>query len=42
MCLNILTVEMKPSNNNRLINRLIANKLIYDLDGYLFYLYLIF
>ena len=33
---------MKPTNDNRLINRLIANKLIQDLSSYLFYFHLIF
>ena len=33
---------MKPTNNNRLIYRLITNKLIQDLFNYLLYLYLIF
>ena len=30
---------MKPTNDSRLINKLIANELIQDLFSYLFYLY---
>ena len=34
-------VKIKPIDNNKLINRLITNKLIEDLFSYLFYFYLI-
>ena len=35
-------VRTELINDNKLINKLITNKLIQDLFGYLFYLYLIF
>ena len=35
-----LTVRMKFTNNNRLMNKLIINELIQDLFNYLSYLYL--
>ena len=37
-----LIIKIMPTNNNKLINRLITNKLIKNLFSYLFHLYLTF